>query len=744
MFGLTFLFSAALFALPLAGLPVVLHLLFRRKSPVVLFPTLRFIKSSVQRTAARKRVHRWLLLACRMLLLALLIWAIAQPAKILSAGWFGGGSTVAAVVIDTSYSMQYQPPEGTLLSRAGATVQDLLRDELKDARVAIFRSQKAPADQPEQLLPATQVLAEWTEPTPQPAAAPLVDRIAAAREMLSKQTADQKWLIVLTDGQAREFPHPTGEADNLRTVWFDLHPDVVRSAGITKVAIEPRSVLAGLNATVPVTIAGRSGDAYAVTLNVTKPTGEPIAQLSPAMANLDTAGLATVRFPYRLPAERWIVLDAAIPQGDEMPWDNRRPKLIELPPRQRVALLPSQQPLQAEKFIKLALDPSEGRLAGWPVELRPGTPGAPIPADTNCVVTALSAWPDLATATRLRDLARSGGTVVLFVQPGIEDSYAKVDAPTQAVLRDLLPSDPIAASRSSVPLRATITGETQSDPLMDGLTDEKFQIGAIVVRRYVPFSSSDQATSALLRLARDAAGTTDSPTTAPASPSTGRGLLFRRTVGTGAVYTIATLPDSQYSNLATHPIFLPLLVRMALHGGAASTYTNVDLGQPLTLPGSYAPDANELQLLTPSKAAYSVPVTRDDAGRRFIFTQAAEPGLYAWHRPSQSDALAWTNVELPAAEADLKYRDAAAVAPRNPDETGTLTPSTNVVIVKSLAELQGKMAALSQPKPKWTTPIAIVLLLLCAEAFLGSVTRVTKAINWRAFVPMMSSPTNPS
>ena len=120
MSGLTFLFSAALFALPLAGLPVILHLLFRRKSPVVPFPTLRFIKSSIQRTAARRRVHRWLLLATRALLLALLIWAIAQPAKILSSGWFGGGSTTAAIVIDTSYSMQYQPQEVTLLAQWSA------------------------------------------------------------------------------------------------------------------------------------------------------------------------------------------------------------------------------------------------------------------------------------------------------------------------------------------------------------------------------------------------------------------------------------------------------------------------------------------------------------------------------------------------------------------------------------------------------------------------------------------------
>src|SRR5687768_516623 len=100
MFGLEFLFIHALWALPLASLPILLHLLFRRKSPIVQFSTLRFIKTSLQRTAARKRVHRWLLLACRALLLLLLIWAIAQPARMLANQWLSPGrSAVAAVVI---------------------------------------------------------------------------------------------------------------------------------------------------------------------------------------------------------------------------------------------------------------------------------------------------------------------------------------------------------------------------------------------------------------------------------------------------------------------------------------------------------------------------------------------------------------------------------------------------------------------------------------------------------------------
>ena len=127
MVNYTFLLPSALMALPLAALPVVLHLLFRRKSPVVFFPTVRFIKSSVQRTAARKRVQKWLLLAVRVLLLAILIAAVAQPAQLLGKGWGSGGkSSIAAVVVDTSYSMQLTAHGEPLLAKANNAVRELL------------------------------------------------------------------------------------------------------------------------------------------------------------------------------------------------------------------------------------------------------------------------------------------------------------------------------------------------------------------------------------------------------------------------------------------------------------------------------------------------------------------------------------------------------------------------------------------------------------------------------------------
>jgi hypothetical protein len=146
MFGMQFLFTAALWALPLAALPLLLHLLFRQKAPVIPFSTLRFIRSSLQQNATRRKIQRWLLLLCRALLMALLIWALAQPARKLTAGLLGGGdSTAAAIVVDTSYSMQLQDQQRSLLQIADDSVQDLLRTELRDAQVAIFRSNSRPA-----------------------------------------------------------------------------------------------------------------------------------------------------------------------------------------------------------------------------------------------------------------------------------------------------------------------------------------------------------------------------------------------------------------------------------------------------------------------------------------------------------------------------------------------------------------------------------------------------------------------
>jgi hypothetical protein len=735
MFNFSFNFAAALWALPLAAVPILLHLLFKQKSPVVQFSTLRFIKMSIQRTAARKRVQKWMLLACRALLIALLIWAIAQPKTQLISSFLGGGggrSISAAIVIDTSYSMQLQDGQVTLLSKADSIVQDLLRDQLAGGKVAIFTSMPAakPAanGQPERAKDASAWLSEWSPLRPQPSPKPLIERVNAAVNYLDRQDAEQKWLVVISDFQSQEFSHPIPELKDGRTVLMDLHVNDPRSAGITKLAIDPAQPIPGIPSIASVELTGQPGDARAVVLKVETADGNPISQSAPIMATLDSTGRASKQFPVKLPAERWLKMTAELTADDAMAWDNTRTRLIEVPPKQRVGVMRQSAvsisavsnsassnransigtSSMSERVLALALDPSEGKLTEWPLAV---TKVNAVDPKQDVLVAALSHWPDVREAALLRSFASSGHTLILFLAPGLERSWAALPQNEKDALTDLLPSPPIQRSANSV-CRAAVADDR--DPVLQGLMDEKFQLNAIVVRQLVPLAAVGDASTILNAVPAD-----------PTPGSRTQGLLYRKPVGYGTCFTCATLPDSQFTNLATHPVFLPLLVRMALKTANQQAGQNVELGKPLVLDGSLFPDDSELEILDPRGAPYRVQAATIADHRQFSFNEAVEPGLYQWRKVGNPAVVAMSNVQLPAAESVLTYRTAQSVAPAGP----------NTVIASSTADLQGKVASMTAAQPQWSIPLAIVMFLLCLEALMGSLPKLWQPNALRAFLP---------
>jgi hypothetical protein len=703
MFGLDFLFASALWALPLAGLPVLLHLLFRRKSPLVEFSTLRFIKTSLQHTAARKKVQRWLLLACRALLLALLIWAIAQPARRLASSWFGasagGQSLVAAIVVDSSYSMQVQDQQVSTLQKANGIVEDLLRGQLKDASVALFAGgAKAEA---EQVQSASALLSQWTPLTPHAAAAPLVDRIASATALLNRQGSAHKWLIVLSDLQGKEFPRPLPPWNDGRIILFDLHPVDARDAGLTQLTVVPEQPIPGIKSEAAVEAVGHTGEVRAVTLGVQSLAGKDLGQSPPTMARFDGTGRALLRIPLNLPADqRWLLLSASVQAEDAMAWDNTRSRVLEVPPRQAVTLLKAATPTEAERFLKLVLDPSEGKNPAWPVTVREAEH---LSGKEQVAVVPLTAWPDEQEARRLVQLASGGGTVILAVRPGLEATWGKLSEAQRKMLLQLLPSAPAAETGDDAAYRVALA--SANDPVMKQLNGKEFNWGTMVVRRLVPMSAGDAGVTTLLSV---------SPVT-PRAGERPRGLLYRKAVGGGLVYTLATLPTIE---LATPPPFLPLMVSLCLRPLEQSAAQNVELGQPLTLSGQQFNDIDSLEVQGPGQELFEIKPTTDQQGRHFVFDHAAAPGLYTWRRPGEPAIVAVSNVRLPADEARLTYRDADKV----------LTPGPNVLVATSLADLQAKMTHVSEPDPRWLGPMSIVLFLLCLEALMGSLSQLWKPV----------------
>src|SRR5436305_607332 len=98
-----FVQASMLAALVAVALPVIAHLIFRRRSRPVELGTLRFLKLAVRRDTRRRWLKRWLLLALRVGCVALLVLLFARPYRAESLG--GGDAGLTVILIDRSASM---------------------------------------------------------------------------------------------------------------------------------------------------------------------------------------------------------------------------------------------------------------------------------------------------------------------------------------------------------------------------------------------------------------------------------------------------------------------------------------------------------------------------------------------------------------------------------------------------------------------------------------------------------------
>ncbi len=112
---MTFLNPFFLFFLPLAGVPVLFHLLNRDKVIRKDFPTLMFLSAATKKTLKSFKLLELLLLAVRILIIILLTLGFARPV------WKGhikeGKEEPARIIlIDNSYTMSYKKGESDILN----------------------------------------------------------------------------------------------------------------------------------------------------------------------------------------------------------------------------------------------------------------------------------------------------------------------------------------------------------------------------------------------------------------------------------------------------------------------------------------------------------------------------------------------------------------------------------------------------------------------------------------------------
>ncbi len=122
-----------LYALFLLVIPVLVHLFQMRRFRKEYFTNVKFLKKAVVQTRKSARIKKWLILLNRLLLLACVIIAFAQPYLPPAAGEHETQETV--IYLDNSLSMQAKGKNGILLRQG---IQQLLENLPREAEIIVF------------------------------------------------------------------------------------------------------------------------------------------------------------------------------------------------------------------------------------------------------------------------------------------------------------------------------------------------------------------------------------------------------------------------------------------------------------------------------------------------------------------------------------------------------------------------------------------------------------------------------
>jgi Aerotolerance regulator N-terminal len=228
---LTFLNPAFLWGALAASIPVIIHLINRRRARVVRFPAVKFVLRSERRVARKYRVKQWLLLALRTLILFLLTTALAEPVLQPNAGDFAEINQARAVVliVDNSMSMAYQTAGATAWVLA-KEVSELILQELRPQDQGVILALVSPNDPPPALsgdrARLTQLLAELSQ-TQQSGGFVLPFQRAYA--LLRASEAPKKEIVVVTD--------------HTRSPWVGFEPATLKvidpQVQVTVIAVGP-------------------------------------------------------------------------------------------------------------------------------------------------------------------------------------------------------------------------------------------------------------------------------------------------------------------------------------------------------------------------------------------------------------------------------------------------------------------------------------------------------------------------
>ncbi len=526
-----------LWALPAVLLPLIIHLLNRLRYKTVHWAAMLFLLKANRAATRRAKIRQYLLLACRMLIILFLIWAMARP---LTGGWLGaaaGGAPEAVLILlDRSASMESHGGEQPESKRAHALalLAQAAKQSLGSRFVLIENVLRQPLEIADASTLAAMQMAEGTD-----TAADLPAMLRAALDYLVENKPGSAELWIASDLQASNWRPDSGE-------WQDIS---ARFAGLPQgvsVRILDLSAPPGRNVSVAVKAAdlrvrdARTGKAQlALSLELKADSGRKgslplLITRDGAKSQTDftlnaAVQRANLKFELAKTEAGWGKVE--LPADDDLA-DNAAYFAYSPPPPLRAAIVGEGSFAQR---LRLAVAPDKTR-TDRTVDLLPVTRADGVAWKETALIVWAAPVPTDAVAKSLQGWVESGGVLLCF-PPGGEATTGPLGVTWSAP--ETAPKD--------APFRVTAWDD------LDG-----------------PLARTDSGSPlplARLEIARRQLPATSEATHVAATFSDGRPFLVARKLGAGHVFACATLPDVEWSSLGEGFVLLPMTQRLLTLGG---------------------------------------------------------------------------------------------------------------------------------------------------------------------------------
>ena len=121
-----FVYPTFLLALAALAIPIILHLFYFRRFKKVYFTNVKFLKEVKEETSARSKLRNILVLISRLLALAFLVLAFAQPFIPQNNAEVKKGAKSVSIFIDNSFSMSGESQDVALIEKAKQSARDVV------------------------------------------------------------------------------------------------------------------------------------------------------------------------------------------------------------------------------------------------------------------------------------------------------------------------------------------------------------------------------------------------------------------------------------------------------------------------------------------------------------------------------------------------------------------------------------------------------------------------------------------